>query len=179
MTMQVTVTAQGKRRQTMDYRDDRMKEYQNMLREIEGAVPAELEGVFERAAAREKKHRRAMKVIKLLASMAAVFVCFVLSVNFITPVAQACSKIPVLKELAAAVNFSGSLSRAVANDYVQSIGLSETKNGIRADIDYVIVERKQLNIFYRLEYSKDDLAVFNFTLEIDPYFTTQGRNLVA
>ena len=139
----------------MDYRDRsdiRMSEYENMINDLEAAVPAELESVWDRASAREKKHRKVMRFVKPAGSIAAVFACFVLSVNFITPVAQACSKIPVLKDLAAAVDFSGSLSRAVENNYVQPIGLSQTKNGIKADIDYVIVDRKQVNIFYRLEY---------------------------
>ena len=241
----------------MDYRDRsdiRMSEYENMINELEAAVPAELESVWDRASAREKKHRTVMRFVKPVASIAAVFACFVLSVNFITPVAQACSKIPVLKDLAAAVDFSGSLSRAVENNYVQTIALSQTKNGIKADIDYVIVDQKQVNIFYRLEYetggeagnniernentelaalieigkdmpphgitwgsgsdeegklrsvtidftdsdvpetiplvikakerdtqtwnyAKENLAVFTFTLEIDPYYTAQGRTI--
>ncbi|MGN0736243.1 MAG: DUF4179 domain-containing protein [Anaerovoracaceae bacterium] len=239
----------------MDYRDRnamRMSEYEKMMNDLEAAVPPELESVFDRASARERKHRRVMRFVKPAGSIAAVFACFVLSVNFITPVAQACSKIPVLKDLAAAVDFSGSLSRAVENNYVQPIGLSQTKNGIKADIDYVIVDQKQVNIFYRLEYetegeagndiernentqlaalieigkdmpphgiswsgsdeeegrlrsvtidftdsdvpetiplvlkakkrntqtwnyAEENLAVFTFTLEIDPYYTAQGR----
>ena len=142
----------------MDYRDNRMAEYEKMLKDLDMAVPAELEGVWDRASAREKKHRTVMRFVKPAASIAAVFACFVLSVNFITPVAQACSKIPVLKDLAAAVDFSGSLSRAVENNYVQTIGLSQTKNGIKADIDYVIVDQKQVNIFYRLEYETEGEA---------------------
>ena len=241
----------------MDYRDRsdiRMSEYENMINDLEAAVPAELESVWDRASAREKKHRKVMRFVKPAGSIAAVFACFVLSVNFITPVAQACSKIPVLKELAAAVDFSGSLSRAVENNYVQTIGLSQTKNGIKADIDYVIVDQKQVNIFYRLEYetggeagnniernentelaalieigkdmpphgitwgsgsdeegklrsvtidftdsdvpetiplvikakerdtqtwnyAKENLAVFTFTVEIDPYYTAQGKTI--
>ena len=238
----------------MDYRDNRMAEYEKMLKDLDMAIPAELEGVWDRASAREKKHRTVMRFVKPAASIAAVFACFVLSVNFIIPVAQACSKIPVLKDLAAAVDFSGSLSRAVENNYVQTIGLSQTKNGIKADIDYVIVDQKQVNIFYRLEYetggeagnniernentqlaalieigkdmpphgiswggpdeeegklrsvtidftdsdvperiplvlkakerdtqtwnyAKENLAVFTFTLEIDPYYTAQGKTI--
>ena len=241
----------------MDYRDRndmRMSEYEKMMNDLEAAVPEELAGVFDRASARERKRRSVMRFVKPAGSIAAVFACFVLSVNFITPVAQACSKIPVLKDLAAAVDFSGSLSRAVENDYVQTIGLSQTKNGIKADIDNVIVDHKQVNIFYRLEYetggeagknierkestqlaalieigkdmpphgiswggpdeeegklrsvtidftdsdvperiplvlkakerdtqtwnySKDNLAVFTFTLEIDPYYTVQGKTI--
>lgn len=62
---------------------------------------------------------------------------------------------PVLRELAQAVAWSPSLSAAVENDYVQPIGQSQTVNGVTATVEYVIVDRKQLNIFYTLDYAPD------------------------
>ena len=58
-------------------------------------------------------------------------------------------------ELAQAVAWSPSLSAAVENDYVQPIGQSQTVNGVTATVEYVIVDRKQLNIFYTLDYAPD------------------------
>ena len=63
----------------------------------------------------------------------------------------ACGGVPLLRELAKAVSFSPSLSAAVENEYVQPIGLSQTKNGITATMEYVIVDQKQVNIFYTLK----------------------------
>lgn len=140
----------------MDYRDletKRKEEYEQMLKKLDASVPENLDDVCQRAFARELKHKRVMRIVKPMASIAAVFTIFVFSVNFITPVAEACSKIPVLKELAAAVSFSNSLSAAVKNDYVQTMALSQVKDGVEADIDYVIVDKRQLNIFYRLKYT--------------------------
>ena len=59
----------------MDYRDNRMAEYEKMLKDLDMAVPAELEGVWDRASAREKKHRTVMRFVKPAASIAAVFAC--------------------------------------------------------------------------------------------------------
>ena len=58
-------------------------------------------------------------------------------------------------ELAQAVAWSPSLSAAVENDYVQPIGQSQTVNGVTATVEYVIVDRKQLSIFYTLDYAPD------------------------
>ena len=51
----------------MEYRDRadiRMSEYEKMMNDLEKAVPPELEGVFDRASARERKHRRVMRFVK-------------------------------------------------------------------------------------------------------------------
>ena len=78
------------------------------------------------------------------------------------PVAYACSQIPVLKELAEAVTFSRSLTDAVENEYVQPMDLSQTNNSITAEIAYLIVDQKQVNVFYRLDSKK------YVSLEADP-----------
>ncbi len=78
-----------------------------------------------------------------------------LLVNLFPPFARACGVVPVLRELAQAVAWSPSLSAAVENDYVQPIGQSQTVNGVTATVEYVIVDRKQVNIFYTLDYAPD------------------------
>lgn len=90
-------------------------------------------------------------IVRPLAGLAACFAVFVLLVNFCAPVAYACSLVPGLRELAAAVTFSRSLTDAVENEYVQPMDLSQTENGVTAKIEYLIVDQKQVNIFYRLE----------------------------
>ncbi|MDO4315418.1 MAG: DUF4179 domain-containing protein [Oscillospiraceae bacterium] len=57
----------------------------------------------------------------------------------------------MLRELAKAVAWSPSLSAAVENEYVQPVGQSQTVNGITATVEYVIVDMKQLNIYYTLD----------------------------
>lgn len=130
---------------------NRNEEYKALLTELE-QTPKELENTVQKAMKREntsRKKRRAWGISCV--SLAACFACFVLLVNLSVPFARACGNIPVLRELAKAVSWSPSLSAAVENEYVQPIGQSQTENGITATIEYVIVDRKQVNIFFTLD----------------------------
>ena len=88
---------------------NRMDEYKEWMKELEQPVMA-LEGTLVRA---QKKRRRKRAILVPVLSMAAVFALFVLAVNCSDKVAYACSKVPILKELAEAVTFSRSLTDAV------------------------------------------------------------------
>lgn len=129
----------------------RNEEYTNLLAALE-QTPAELEGTVAKALKRKRasqKKRRAFGVSAL--GLAACFTAFVLLVNLSIPFARACGTVPVLRELAKAVAWSPSLSAAVENDYVQPIGQTQTENGVTATVEYVIVDMKQLNIYYTLD----------------------------
>lgn len=147
---------------------NRNEEYAALLAELE-QTPEELETTVGKALKRRntfQKKRRAFGIS--CSSLAACFVCFVLLVNLSVPFARACGNIPVLRELAKVVSWSPSLSAAVENEYVQPIGQSQTKDGITVSVEYLIVDRKQLNIFYTLE-SKE-----YGQLEADSRFTLPG-----
>ena len=139
---------------------NRNSEYEAMLQELNQPVPA-LETTLDRAYKKKRKHTTRM-IFRPVAGMAACFAIFVLLVNFCTPVAYACSLVPGLRELAAAVTFSKSLTDAVENEYVQPMDLTQTKNGITAEVAYLIVDQKQVNVFYRLDSRQYD------QLEADP-----------
>lgn len=126
---------------------NRNEEYLELMKELEENTPD------LRVSVRKARNRRsrAAFVYRPLAGLAACFALFVLLVNFSAPVAQACAKVPFLRQLAEAVTFSQSLSDAVENDYVQQLNLVQESNGVTAKIEYVIVDRRQVNIFYRLE----------------------------
>ena len=128
----------------------RNEEYQALLQELE-TTPAALDGAVERALRRRKRDRRLRLFGVPAGSLAACFAAFVLLVNLFPPFARACGNVPVLRALAQAVAWSPSLSAAVANDYVQPIGQSQTVNGITATVEYVIVDQKQVHIFFTLK----------------------------
>ena len=129
---------------------NRMEEYNALLQELE-ETPARLNFTVARAKARTRRHRLRRAVGIPASAVAAVCACFVVLVNVSGPFAAACSAIPILKDLAQAVSFNPSLSAAVENDWVQPIGLTQSANGAEMTIEYVIVDQKQLNIFYTLE----------------------------
>ena len=128
----------------------RNEEYQALLQELEATPPA-LDGTAERALRRRRRDRRLRLFGVPAGSLAACFAAFVLLVNLFPPFARACGNVPVLRELAQAVAWSPSLSAAVENDYVQPIGQSQTANGVTATIEYVIVDQKQVHIFFTLK----------------------------
>lgn len=126
---------------------NRMEEYSALLQALE-ETPARLNFTVARAKGRAKRQRLRRAFGLPAAAVAAVCVSFVLLVNVSAPFAAACAGIPFLKDLAEAVSFSPSLSAAVENDWVQPMGLTQSANGAEMTIEYVIVDQKQLNIFY-------------------------------
>ena len=136
---------------------NRNDEYRSLLAELE-SPPAALETTVERALKREKAKQRRRIFGVPAASLAACFLGFVLLVNVFPPFAKACGEIPILRDLAKAVTWSPSLTAAVENDYVQPIGKSQTVNGITATIEYLIVDQKQVNIFFTLDGDYDNLS---------------------
>ena len=125
---------------------NRMEEYQEFMKEL-NRVPAELDGTLERATRRKRKRSA---VTRSIVGLAASFAVFVLLVNGSETIAYACSQIPILRELAQAVTFSKSLSKAVENEYVQEMNLTQTDGDVTAEIEYLIVDRKSVYIFYKL-----------------------------
>ena len=139
---------------------NRMEEYNELLKELEVVdestgteesteciIDKRLEGILDRAIARRKRKNL---VLRPLVGFAASFALFVLLVNFSTTVADACSGIPVLRELAEAVTFSPSLEDAVDNEYAQPMNLFDQDGDASAKVEFLIVDQKQVNIFFRV-----------------------------
>lgn len=142
---------------------NRMEEYRALTEQLH-QPPPDLEKTLERAEKRQRSRNR--RVVRSCAGAAACFAVFVLLVNFCAPVAYACSLVPGLRELAAAVTFSPSLTSAVENEFVQTVELEQTQNGITARVECLIVDQKQVNVFYRLDSERYDqlMADFDVTL---------------
>lgn len=148
----------------------RMEEWSALLAECDREVPG-LEGTLDRAYAKRRK-KRAHLALKSLGSIAACFALFVILVNFSAPVANACSRIPGLRELAKVVTFSRSLKDAVDHEFVQPVELSQSNDDISAEIAYLIVDQKQVNVFYQLDCRPDI-----YTLVWVDVYDTEGKPL--
>lgn len=139
---------------------NRNAEYQSLLVELETA-PSGLENTVDRAFARKRAlQKRRRLVLTPVLGMAACFTAFVLLVNLSIPFASACGRVPWLRELAKAVAFSPSLSAAVENEYVQPIGETKSQDGITVTVEYVIVDRKQVNIFYTARFPEEQEQLY-------------------
>lgn len=130
---------------------NRNEEYRKLRQELD-QTPPELEYTLTRAKAKADRHTLRKRLIALpAATLTALLVAFVILVNTFTSFAMAMSELPLLSDLAAAVAFSPSLSAAIKNEYVQPIGLEQENNGVTMRIEYVIVDEKQLNVFYTVK----------------------------
>lgn len=129
---------------------NRQQEYWDLVRELD-RTPKALDGTALRAKARARRRRAGTRWGISLGSAAGVCAAFVIAVNTLPTFALACGKIPVLRELAAAVAFSPSLSAAVEHDYVQYVGQSQTAGGVTLTLEYVIADAQQLVVFYRVD----------------------------
>lgn len=154
---------------------NRNAEYQALLAELE-TVPDGLQSTVQRAYTRKRTlQKRRRLILTPVLGMAACFAAFVLLVNLSVPFASACGRVPWLRELAKAVAFSPSLSAAVENEYVQPIGQSQTVNNITATVEYVIVDQKQLNIFFTLNSRDYD----NLSAEMPEFLETQQCSVIG
>ena len=129
---------------------DRRQEYEALLRELEEIPPA-LEYTVQRSLARRHRRRWGRRLGIPAASLAGVFTAFVVLVNTSMPFAMACSGVPGLRELMAAVALSPSLKAAVEHDYAQYIGQSQTDNGITLRLEYLILDQGQISFFMEAE----------------------------
>ena len=155
---------------------NRKEEYEALRLELE-ALPEELGGTVDRALAKRSASRRKWRIFGgSAAGMAACFACFVLLVNLSVPFAMACGRVPWLRELAKAVAFSPSLSAAVENEYVQPIGETKSEGGITVTVEYVIVDRKQLNIFYTAQFPEEQTLYVDYDYELDDLHSWAGSS---
>lgn len=129
---------------------NRTDEYWALIGQL-SQPPKRLEGTVDRARNRARRARLLHRLATPAATLAAVAACFVLMVNAFPTFALACSGIPIIRELTAAVAFSPSLSAAVAHDYVQYIGQSQTVDGVTVNLEYAIVDEAQAVFFYSVD----------------------------
>lgn len=128
---------------------NRNEEYQALLDALDAeGIPAALDGCVEKAGKKARRRSRARDWGAALASLGGVAAAFALAVNLSVPFAMACKRVPVLKDLAAAVALSPSLKAAVENDFIQYVGQTQTVNGVTLKLEYLILDQMQINFFY-------------------------------
>lgn len=155
---------------------NRDAEYRALLAELD-VPPEALQSTVQKAYTRKKALQRRRRIILTpVLGMAACFTAFVLLVNLSIPFASACGRVPWLRELAKAVAFSPSLSAAVENEYVQPIGETKSQDGITVTVEYVIVDRKQLNIFYTAQFSEEQTLYVNYDYDMDDLHSWVGSS---
>ena len=130
---------------------NRKEEYKMLLAELDTA-PSALDYVTDQAMARWQKAKRIRRIALIpICAIITAFITFVAVVNMSPSITLAFEQIPILRDLATAVRLSPSMSAVVDNEYVQTIDLTLNENDVTLRVEYVVVDQKQLNIFYKLE----------------------------
>lgn len=128
---------------------NRNEEYRALLAQLEDtSLPSALDNSVSRARAKARRQSRRRRWEASLASLGGAAAAFALAVNLSAPFALACGKVPILKELAAAVATSPSMKAAIEHDYIQYVGQSRTENEVTVALEYLILDRTQLNLFF-------------------------------
>lgn len=148
---------------------NRREEYDLLIKELE-ETPVKLDYMAMRVQARIKSKRWYKWLGIPVGGIMGSLLVFTILVNSVPVFAKSCSQIPLIKELAELVDFSASLTAAIENEYVQSIEEEQTQNGITARVEYLIVDQKQVNIFYSL-----DSEVYHH-MDIIPDIATQDNS---
>ena len=123
---------------------NRMEEYEAMRKALESVPPSDC---VQKAI---RRHARKKAVSRTLLSFAVVLFLFVGTVNLFPTVAAACGEIPFLAELTQLLTFRPSVQEMVENAYIQPVEQEQSSSGITARVEYLIVDQKQVNIYYRL-----------------------------
>lgn len=127
---------------------NRMEEYEALMARLEEVPQTD---PVAHALERQKRERtRSRRIWRPLATVAAVFCVFVGMINLSPTVSAVCREIPFLEELVEMLTFNPSLRIAIEHDYVQMMEQEQTKDGVTARVEYLIVDQKQVNVFYTL-----------------------------
>ncbi len=152
---------------------NRNEEYWALVAEL-GETPPALDGTVERARGRARKARAGRWLGIPAASLAGAASAFILLVNCSMPFAMACRRVPFVRALAEAVAVDPSLKAAFENDYIQPVGQTRTADGVTLSVEYLIVDERQLNVFYTLGWDGEN------ALEAQPALLAQdGEHLEA
>ena len=128
---------------------NRQQELQNLMHELEN-TPEEMTQMSPKTKIRARKRKIIKGTLMPPAVFAVMLLMIVAMVNISPTIAHAFEQVPVLRQIATAVNFSPSLTDAIQHEFVQHIGLEQTIDGITMRVEYIIVDQRQLNIFYTL-----------------------------
>lgn len=123
---------------------NRMEEYASLLAQME-VVPAS-----EPVGKALRRNRRRHHVQRALSGVAAMLCVFIGIINLSPAVSAGCRELPLLKELVEVLTFNPSLRLAIENEYIQMVGQEQSRDGVTGRVEYLIVDQKQINIFYTL-----------------------------
>ncbi|MFM1652214.1 DUF4179 domain-containing protein [Brevibacillus sp. B_LB10_24] len=135
---------------------DREEQALQKIKEQYAAQPLpaseQLDQAIERGMQLAKKKRPARSWGLAVSAAVCVF-CLLLAVSIrVSPAfAALVSELPGMSYFVKMISYDQGLQRAVEHDFVQPVGISDEKDGVRLTVDSIIADEIRLNIFYTAE----------------------------
>lgn len=119
-------------------------------------VSAAIQSGFSKA--KHKKRKRLIKYTGLAA--AAIVLLFCISLVRVSPsFANALSSIPGAEKIINLIRNDKGYMSAVENDFLQSVGQTQEKDGYKVTIESLIVDRHRMVVFYHIEGAGDEIQI--------------------
>ncbi|WP_282155525.1 DUF4179 domain-containing protein [Cytobacillus gottheilii] len=142
-------------------------------------IDAAIQAGFQKGRQHKKKVWR-KRWLYSTAAAAVFFITFFVSIRYSTVLANYIAVIPGMEKVVEMIRYDKGLLAAVENDYVQEIGVSQERNGLKVNIDHVIADEYGMVLFYYIESNEKQTNFQVHDLELksakgkDPVMATSG-----
>lgn len=141
------------------------RQFQNMNKTI---LPAEeLIHITQERMTMAKPQKWIIRLPKTVAAVICTILIFVGVVNLSSAFASAAAKVPIMRDLVAAVSFDPSMKTAIAHNYVQLVKQSDKDNDYYLNVEYLVADQANLTVYYRLKGFSDHISFYQIDNEIN------------
>ncbi len=125
------------------------KRYDNIQVSEQALNDAVMEG-FHKAVAEEKRYPKKKIFVYGVAAVAVLLLSLVTSIRVSPAFADYLTNVPGMEKVIALIQRDKGMMSAVQNEYYQTLGVNQEKNGLKVTIDGAIADEKGLVLFYTL-----------------------------
>ena len=97
-----------------------------------------------------KRNKQKVFLTRILQVCACCFALIFVLTNTSPAYIKATKNIPLLNALNELFNLNKSMYTAIENDYIQEMNITKEENGIKVDIDYMVMDEKSIYLFYQV-----------------------------
>lgn len=133
-----------------------------------------MSGIAKASQTRKRKNR--LKTIIPSAAFAALLFFSVISIRISPAFATFVSQVPGLDNIVALIQGDRGLESAIHHDYFQTVGVTDTEQGITFKIDQIILDEHRLILFYSIKAGQDYSILTPTEMEIT---NQDGKNIIG
>lgn len=139
-----------------------------------------IEAAIQKGKGAKRRNKIKLNLIKYSACTASVFLLFVLGVNCVPAFAESVNEVPILSNIANAVqiNYSNNIGTAINKGFSQNVRQTKTSNNVKISITKVVADNKNLYILYTLNGSQSKENLKDILLNSFKITNTKGKALI-